>query len=306
MSASSIVVLGSTNWDICMYLPHLPMPGETVGSGRMQTNLGGKGANQAVACHKAGGNTQFISCIGNDATGQNILQMFNDLALPTDSIKVVEDSTGTACIFIDSNAENCIGLTPGANKWLNTEVVDQHYDDIANANVLLMQLETPPATIFHAATIAKQKNTKVILNPAPAARLNDDVFPLVDLLTPNRGELAQLAGIATDSDDGLVKACSVLIEKGVKALVVTLGRDGAFLYTPNTQQYFDAFPVMAIDTTAAGDTFNGYLTASLSQAWDFQLSIPTASAAAALSVKKRGAIPSIPERSAVSEFMDEQ
>lgn len=306
MSSSSIIVLGSTNWDICMYLPHLPMPGETVGMGKMQTNLGGKGANQAVACLKAGANPSFISCIGKDSTGEQVLELFKELKLSTGAIQQVDDSTGTACIFIDETGENCIGLTPGANKWLTPDVVEHFRKDITSANVLLMQLETPPPSVLLAAQIAKENDTKVILNPAPVTRLNDDIYPLIDVITPNRGELAQLSGVATDSDAGLVKACQTLINKGVKAVVVTLGRDGAFLYTPQTLRYFQAFAVKAVDTTAAGDIFNGYLTAALAESWDFDQAVPQACAAAALSVTQKGAIPSIPDVSAVTEFMNDR
>nr|WP_269783265.1 ribokinase [Marinibactrum halimedae] len=298
--------MGSTNWDICMYLPHLPTPGETVGEGRLKTNLGGKGANQAVACHRAGANTTFISCIGDDATGTTVREEFEAIGLNTSAVATLSNTTtGTACIFIDESAENCIGLTAGANGELTPELVNQHRDTISAADVLLVQLETPIESVLAAAKIAHEAKTKVILNPAPARSLPDELFQYVDVLTPNEGELAQLSGMPTDTEDELNAAAEALIHKGVTNLIVTLGKNGAALFQDQwavLKQTFAPFVVDAKDTTAAGDTFSGNLAAVIAQTGDYTQAIETAMAAAALSVTREGAIPSIPTREETTEF----
>ena len=311
------MVLGSTNWDICMYLPTLPAPGDTVGDGRLKTAIGGKGANQAVACFLAEASSQFISCIGDDASATTILQTFNNIGLNTDAVTSVANcSTGTACIFIDAAGENCIGLTAGANAHLDSAVVKRQQHIIQQAGVLLMQLEVPLESVLLAAELAKQNATQVILNPAPAQPLPDALYHNIDILTPNRGELAILSGVATDSDDGLQQACDILLSKGVSMLLVTLGSDGVMLATNKATQRYAAFTVEAVDTTAAGDVFNGYFAAELARrqinnAADLDIAankdalrdaIEQAMAAAAIAVTGEGAIPSIPSRADVTRF----
>lgn len=278
-----------------MYLSHLPVPGETVGNGRMQTNIGGKGANQAVACLRAGGEVNFISRVGDDSTGQTILRDLNRMGLNTDSILAVEDqTTGTACIFIDESGENCIGLTAGANGTLDSSALQPHKAMIESCGLLLMQLETPMDALCEAAQIAREKDIPVILNPAPAAELPDTLYPNLSLLTPNEGELQELTGIQTDSREGQIEAAQSLINKGVNQVLVTLGSDGALLVSDKGVEHFEAKRVDALDTTAAGDTFNGYLAAGLWSGKDLSSSIKTAIAASAITVTRAGAIPSIP------------
>jgi len=312
-TSTQVVVLGSTNWDICMYLPSLPKPGDTVGAGRLQTAIGGKGANQAVACYLAGAPCQFVSCIGDDASASTIVQTFDELGLNTESVFNIADcATGTACIFIDTAGENCIGLTAGANAHLDTVVVNDSRQMIQEASVLLMQLETPLDSVLLAATLANQSGTQVILNPAPACPLPAALYPLVNILTPNRGELALLSGVDTSSQQGLEKACTVMLAKGVERLLVTLGSDGVMLASEAGITSYSAFNVEAVDTTAAGDVFNGYFAAQLSnieanggetvneEQW--QEAIEQAMAAAAIAVTQEGAIPSIPSKQAVADF----
>lgn len=297
-----------------MYLPTLPTPGDTIGGGRLETAIGGKGANQAVASHLAGADTRFISCVGDDASAATILTAFGQLGLPTTSVtQLAHVRTGTACIFIDAAGENSIGITPGANAHLDTKFVASCSALIKSADVLLMQLEVPVASVVAAARLASQVGTPVVLNPAPAQTLPDELYPLIDIITPNRGELAALAGVNTDSPRGLEDACSVMLDKGVTAVVVTLGCAGVLLAQRAVQEVafrsFEAFDVNAVDTTAAGDVFNGYFVAGLDlpsldlQGTALDAVVQTAMAAAALAITREGAIPSIPNASAVADFL---
>jgi len=306
----TVVVLGSTNWDICMHLPRLPAPGDTVGGGRLRTAIGGNGANQAVACHLAEAPTQFISCIGDDTSAATIRQAFRTLKLDDAHVADISNcSTGTACIFVNAEGENCIGITAGANAHLSVAMVEQAQQLFAQAKVLLLQLETPLASVLRAAELAHIGGARVVLNPAPAPAqpLPDTLYKWIDVLTPNRGELAELAEVATDTEAGLHAACERLLTQGVNTIVVTLGGDGVLLATAtdgklNTERYA-AYQVQAADTTAAGDVFNGYLAAQLRDpGTSVSAALQQAMAAAALSVTREGALPSIPTRLAVTEF----
>lgn len=293
-----------------MNLPRLPLPGETVAGGSLSSCLGGKGANQAVACYRAGADTLFISCIGDDSISKTVLAELAKTGLAIDAVVSIADcATGTACIFVDNQAENCIGLTAGANDRLTAELVLQYRPSIEHASILLLQLENPLGTVASAAQLASSLGTKVVLNPAPARELPDALFAHISLLTPNRGELAQLTGVDTDSDDGIRAAAKQLLAKGVDSLVVTLGKEGAMVFEADPDgarcQRFPAYVVDAVDTTAAGDTFNGYLVAALAQHWDISGAMATAMAAAALSVQTPGAIPSIPEQAQLAAFVSQ-
>jgi len=311
-----LVVLGSTNWDICMYLPSLPTPGETVAGGKLNCVIGGKGANQAVAGHRTGLETSFISCIGDDDIGRGILSEFERFGLNTRHIVTVPDTpTGTACIFVDEDGENCIGLTAGANRCLSADVVASSHDAIVHARVLLMQLEVPLTSVIAAAKIASAAQTQVILNPAPARELPDEIYPCIDILTPNRGELGILSGMSVATEQEVTSAARSLLSKGVACVLVTLGKEGVLLVDAERSQSFRAYAVNAADTTAAGDVFSGALAAKLVDAIASDkhvhdlLDNPTiqyAMAAAAISVTREGAIPSIPQQRDVESFLLDQ
>ncbi|MFT7654816.1 MAG: ribokinase [Candidatus Azotimanducaceae bacterium] len=308
-----IVVVGSTNWDICLYLPELPTPGETVGGGRMKTAIGGKGANQAIASHRAGAAVRFVSCVGDDESATSILSAFREYGLDTAAVSSVEDcNTGTACIFIDARGENCIGITPGANDRLDVAALKNSAQLIADADVLLLQLETPVEGVQWAARQAQKSGTQVVLNPAPVQPMSSEMYECVDVLTPNRGELARLTGIETDTDAGLKNACIELTQRGVGSVLVTLGEEGAFLHGALGEARFGAFEVQAVDTTAAGDVFNGYFAAgygqfvkngSASDQVAVEAIIRRAMAAAAIAVTKEGAMPSIPMKDEVEKLL---
>ncbi|AQA18210.1 ribokinase [Halioglobus japonicus] len=294
---SKIAVIGSTNWDICLYLPTLPAPGETVGGGELKSNLGGKGANQAVAAHLAGATTTFISCIGDDGSGNDILARFNTLDLATHGITQIQNTpTGTACIFIDAAGENCIGLTAGANEALSKGLIDSQLDQINDACVVVLQLEIPMDSVVHAATLASRQQQTVILNPAPAQALPEALFKHITIITPNLSELATITGMPTDTPEAINSAAAALLQKGVDTVVVTLGGEGAMLVTPSRAQLFPAQSVTVVDTTAAGDCFNGYLAAHLAThgLTDIDAGIETAIRASAIAVSRPGAVASLP------------
>jgi ribokinase len=301
----SIVVVGSTNWDITMYLPTLPLPGETVGSGRLQSGLGGKGANQAVAAHRAGGvETIFLSCIGDDDIALSVRQVFTSLAM--DMAHVVEvngTGTGSACIFVNAEGENCIGVASGANTALDPTFIHAHKTVIGGARVVLAQLEIPLASVEALAELCADSPASFVLNPAPARPLPDTLLALVDVLTPNEGELGQLSGMPVSDDAALEAAARSLCDKGVGTVIVTLGPRGCLIVSASSAEFVDGFMVTAVDTTAAGDVFNGALVAEMIRGQSLAAAAVTACKAAALAVMSPGAIASIPTREQVLAFV---
>ena len=279
----------------------------------MKTAIGGKGANQAVSSHLSGAATRFISCVGDDQSAESILSTLRDYGLDTASVRSIQDcNTGTACIFIDARGENCIGITPGANDYLDVAALQNTAHLIAAADVLLLQLEIPFEGVQWAAQQAQRFGTQVILNPAPAQQLSSEIYECVDVLTPNRGELAQLTGIETETDAGLEQACVEVIHRGVGSVLVTLGEDGTFLRGALGEGRFSAFKVNAVDTTAAGDVFNGYFAAGFGELVKsgfvggveaLEAVIRRAMAAAALAVTIEGAMPSIPMKEEVEKLL---
>lgn len=304
MKNSKIVVVGSSNTDMIIQTDKIPVPGETVIGGKFSIAAGGKGANQAVAAARAGGQVTFIARIGNDMFGQQAVEGFkNDDINVENVITDTEEPSGVALIFVDKTGENSIAVASGANSKLCAEDVEQADDIIKSADVLLMQLETPVDTIRTAAKIAKSKNVKVILNPAPAQKLDDEILSLLDVLTPNETEAELLTGVKVSDIDSAKKAGFKLLEKGLEIIVITLGKKGALLITKNETELVPGYKVSAIDATAAGDTFNGILAVGISEGKDLKEAINLANAGAALSVTKLGAQPSAPKRKAIENLL---
>lgn len=297
MKNNSILVIGSSNTDMVIRSERIPAPGETILGGEFLMNQGGKGANQAVAAARLDGNVIFITKVGSDIFGQQALSHYKkegiDLRFAhTDH----ENPSGTALIMVDAKGENCIAVAPGANAKLSPADLDSAKEAFAQSCLVLMQMETPIETIQHACAIAKKQGIRIVLNPAPAARIPSDVLSSLYLITPNQTEAELLTGIKVDDLDGAKKAATRLQEMGVETVLITMGSKGAFVQTAQGEDFIAAEKVKAVDTTAAGDTFNGALCVAISEGKDLISATKFANKAAALSVTRMGAQASAPYR----------
>ena len=307
MNNSKIVVVGSSNTDMIIKLDKIPVPGETVLGGKFSTAAGGKGANQAVAAARAGGIVTFIASVGNDSLGAQAIEGFRRDGINVEYIKRVENvASGVALIFVDKTGENSIAVASGANAVLNPEDIQGSKQVISQAKILLMQLETPIETVTRAAQLAHEAGVKVILNPAPAQSLDDELLKMVSILTPNETEAELLTGIKVEDEAGAKKAAGILLGKGIDAVLITLGARGVFLAVGEKRELIPGFKVDAVDTTAAGDVFNGALTVALAENKAFDEAIRFANAAAALSVTKLGAQPSAHSREEIDAFLNKR
>ena len=301
-----LVVLGSINVDHLLNVQKFPRAGETVTGTHYQLAFGGKGANQAVAASRSGANTRFLACLGSDAIAQDILAQFVQDGMNTEAVcQIPEQNTGVALIFVNNQAENCIGIYPGANASLSPQYVTQHAEKIRCADALLLQLETPLESLIDAVKIAKAANTIVVLNPAPAQPLPEDFLQHIDLITPNETEASALTGIQVYDLQSAEQAAQHLHQQGVGMVIITLGEQGIWLSQQGQGQHIPAFKVHAVDTTGAGDTFNGALMTALLEGQNLLNASYFASAAAALAVTHAGAQPSIPWRVQIDEFLEE-
>lgn len=302
--SNNILVVGSSNTDMIIKMKKMPKPGETVIGGRFSMAAGGKGANQAVAAARAGGNVTFIGRVGCDIFGETALKGFIEDGLNVDNvIKDTVEPSGVALIFVDENAENSIAVASGANAALIPKDINDCAHAIGKTDILLMQLETPIDTIETAAKIAAENNVIVILNPAPAQKLNKKLLKLVSIITPNETETELLVGFPIKNEKDADRAAKVFMELGIKTVIVTLGSKGAFVFSDSFKGLVPAFSVKAIDTTAAGDVFNGALAVGLSEGKHIKDAVVFASAAAALSVTKMGAQTSAPKREDIDKFI---
>lgn len=307
MKTGKLAVLGSINADHILNLTHFPRPGETVIGKQYQVAFGGKGANQAVAAGRSGADIAFIACVGDDDTGERIRQQLMNDRIDISPIEAVPgESTGVALIFVNGDGENTIGIHAGANAALTPVRVEQHQQVIADASALLMQLESPLESVLSAARIAHQHQTQVILNPAPAAALSDELLSLVDMITPNETEAQILTGVAVNSDEDAARAAAVLHDKGIRTVLITLGSRGVWLSEQGKGQRIPGFRVEAVDTIAAGDTFNGALITALLEQRPMAEAVRFAHAAAAIAVTRHGAQPSVPWREEIDRFLQQQ
>lgn len=299
-----LVVLGSINVDHILNVPAFPQAGQTITGQHYQLAFGGKGANQAVAASRSGANTAFIACLGSDAIADDILMQFTQDGINLQSVhKVPEQTTGVALIFVNREAENCIGIYAGANACLDKNYVKKYANQIRQADALLLQLETPLDSLIEAVKIAKAAGKMVVLNPAPAQTLSTDFLQQIDLITPNETEASQLTGIQVKDLSSAEQAAQILHDKGIPNIIITLGEHGVWLSQNGQGQHVPAFKVHAVDTTGAGDTFNGALMTALLEGQGFIDACYFASAAAALAVTKAGAQPSIPWRAEIEKFL---
>lgn len=292
-----IIVIGSSNVDMVVRTSHLPAPGETILGGEFFMNQGGKGANQAVAIKRLGGNLIFMAKLGNDVLGRQSVGYFKKEGIDTRYIALDEDSaSGVALISVDDHAENSIVVASGANMLLNEQDVDKMLEEMCEGDILLMQLEIPLQTVEYAARKAFGKGVKVVLNPAPARCLPKELFRHLYMVTPNRIEAEMLTGIKIANDADVEKVAEEICAMGVKNVIITLGSKGCLIREEGVSYRIDAFKVEPVDTTAAGDTFNGALCVGLSEGMDLKQAAVMASKASSIAVTRMGAQSSIPYR----------
>lgn len=303
ISRRQILVVGSCNTDMVIKAAHLPRPGETILGGTFFMNPGGKGANQAVAIARLGGSVTFICKTGSDIFGHQSQQLFEEEGINTSY--VFSDSgnpSGVALITVDEKAENCIVVASGANANLLPSDLAKAEEAIELADLILMQLEVPMETVCFVADIAWQKGKKVILNPAPAHPLPADLLHHLYLITPNETEAEMITGVKITDDISAVEAARVLSGMGVQHVIITLGSKGALICSDGEAEIVPALKVEAVDTTAAGDVFNGALTVALSEGRYLKESVRFACKASAISVTRVGAQSSAPYRNEVDIF----
>ena len=297
MNGKKILVVGSSNTDMVIKTLNFPAPGETILGGRFLMNAGGKGANQAVAAARLGGLVTFVGKIGDDIFGKQAVQQLEDEGINVDFVAVdPENPSGVALITVDRKGENSIVVAPGSNGTLSAADFDKAIGMLSESEFVLMQLEIPIPTVEHIARIAALTHKKVILNPAPAAKLSDELLGNLYIITPNETEAELLTGIKVTDEQSALKAATFLHEKGIEMVIITMGSAGAFLLANGEHEIIPAPKVEAVDTTAAGDTFNGALVVALSEGKTIQQSIAFANKAAAISVTRIGAQSSVPYR----------
>jgi ribokinase len=285
-------------------LPRIPRPGETILGGKFAMAAGGKGANQAVAAARAGGHVQFVGRMGRDIFGERAIEGLRRDGIDVSCVlKDEEESSGTALIFVEESGENCIAVAPGANGRLSKTDVHACRAAIESANILLMQLETPLDSVLAASEIAAAAGVTVILNPAPAAPVPWALLARTSIITPNESEALQLTGIEVRDDAGMAAAAQDLMKQGVGTVMITLGAHGVFVATVAGHEIIPGFQVGAVDSTAAGDVFNGALAVALSEGLALHDAACFANAAAAISVTRLGAQPSIPLRQEIDSFL---
>jgi ribokinase len=293
-----VLVVGSANVDFTVALARLPQPGETVTNGTLLVNRGGKGANQAVAARRLGAEVRLIGCVGDDASGRDVRAALVAEGVGTAAVMTSAlAATGTALIVVDRDGRNQIAVAPGANRELTVEYVRDRVVDFAWADIVVASCEVPLATVRCALEIARGRGLPTILNPAPVPDDGIEFLDLVEYLTPNAGEAARLSGVAGDE-----AAAAALRARGARSVLVTLGEGGVLAYGDGPSQHVPAFRVTAIDTTAAGDAFNGALAVGLTEGRELLSAVRFANAAAAVACTRRGAQASLPTRDEVDRL----
>jgi ribokinase len=301
---NKLVVLGSVNADHVLQVASFPRPGETLHGHSYSVIPGGKGANQAVAAARLGADIAFIASVGDDSFGHQMIEAFKIDGINTQAVMIEENTpTGIAMIQVAATGENSICISAEANARLTADRIAPHHGLIEAADTLLMQLETPIKTIEKAAQIAKAAGTKVVLNPAPAHQLSDDLLQLVDMITPNETEAELLTGIEVTDMTSAQQAADALHAKGIETVMITLGSKGVWISQDGKGRQVEGFRVQATDTTGAGDTFNGAFLTGLQSGRKLDDAIKFAHAAAAISVTRMGAQTSIPSITEVERFL---
>lgn len=303
---STVLVVGSLNIDLVMQVERLPLPGETIKAGSFHTFGGGKGANQAVAAVRLGGTVAMVGAVGADGYGQQLLRQLKADGVDVARVRQIRDATtGTALIVVDSSGRNQIVIAAGANDRITPEHLHDSFAKADSGGVCLLQLETPMDIVTAAARQAREAGMTVVLDPAPAAPLPADLLRHVHVITPNETETLALTGIEVTDVESAAKAGRALLDLGVDAAIIKMGAMGALLLEGSEQYYRPALKVQAVDTTAAGDAFNGALGVALSNGLSLSRAMDFATTVAALAVTRAGAQPSLPTADEVTAFAEE-
>ena len=305
---SKVVVFGSFVVDLMARSPHLPSRSETVKGSYFQMGAGGKGFNQGVACHKVGADMTMVTKLGNDSFKDVCLNSMEELDMSKDYILISEEKpTGIALIMVDENTgDNQITVVPSACNDIKIEEVNSLENLIKEAEYILLQYEVNQDANERIKELALKNNTKVIVNTAPYVEVDDDFYKNLYMVTPNEVEAEAVTGIKVDNLENLKKASSIFREKGVENVLITLGTNGVFVSDGNKEEIIDSFKVKTVDTTGAGDAFNGGFLAALSEGKDIWQAAVFANAVAALSVQKLGTTPAMPSREEVDKFLEER
>lgn len=304
---ADIIVVGSLNMDLVVRSPRHPKPGETIIGGDFRRIPGGKGANQAVAAARLGARVEMIGRVGGDGFGSELLANLRAAGVGTGGIlQDAAAATGVALIVVDAQGQNAIVVASGANMRVTAGDVDRAMSALGGAAAVLLQLESPLPVVAHAARLGRHHGARVILNPAPAQPLDADLLALIDYLVPNESETELLTGIQVRDARSRKRAADKLLQQGVGTVVLTLGEHGALLVNSDGATHIPAFRVEVVDTTAAGDAFVGALGVALAEGQSPTKAMRFASAAAAISVTRMGAQPSLPTRAEVEVFLAER
>jgi|UPI0002DAA0CF ribokinase len=304
---SGVVIVGSVTADVTTFSGRLPARGETILGDEFTLMLGGKGANQAVAAGRSGARTSFVGCVGDDLFHDLVVDGLTEAGVDLAHLRTVPGPTGIAHIRVDASAQNDIVMVPLANAALSAEQIDEALAALApTTSVLLTQLETPSALTAHITARAREHGMTVILDPAPAAELDAALWRSIDIVTPNETEASLISGIEVTDAVSAERAGRWFLDQGVGAAVITLAGQGSCVVTADGATIVPPFPVEAVDTTAAGDAYAGYLGAALANGSSLSDAVRLATAAGALAVTKQGASPSLPHRAEVEAFLHER
>lgn len=303
-AGTGVLVVGSVTVDVTTFSSRLPRPGETFLGDAFTLVLGGKGANQAVAAGYAGAPVRFVGCVGDDLFAPVVRDGLREAGVDTAHLRQVPGQTGVAHIRVDASGENDIVMVPLANDSLSAQQIDAALEELGpTSRVLLTQLEIPFEVTMHAIRRAHERGLIVVLDPAPAHELDEEIWPLVDVVTPNETEASLLTGIEVETRESAVRAGRWFTDRGVRNALITMAGAGSVLVTADEVTDFSAHPIEVVDTTAAGDAFAGYLAASLAAGDDLTAMIDRAAAAGALAVTRRGASPSLPRADEVEALL---
>lgn len=301
--SKEITVIGSINMDLVVKSDEIPRVGETLIGNELLQIPGGKGANQAVAIAKLERNVNFLGMVGSDSFGDTLLTSMKCAGVNTDYIERTQETTGIAVINVDKQGNNNILVIPGANNKVDKDYLQRNLNVIEQSDIVVFQLEIPLGTVKEGLKIAKSYGKTTILNPAPAYELDEEIIKNIDILIPNEFEMERLTGIKLTDEASMLKASRVLLEKGIKKIIVTLGAKGVLYVGLNGHKLYPAFKVKVVDTTAAGDSFVGGFAASYLYSQDIDEAIMLGQKTAAISIQRMGAQSSLPTLDEVTNFI---